>query len=177
MELRGGLRAKDIMWRACAGACWALVCVLPCQCRLKQPALTPEHLRRLRVECWGRTTQLLVQLCLLRRIGRQPMRSSDVASAQAGLDQQRSPLTSGQRGLSYSENCRQSHSTPCHSSPRNKIGTPAKLREPARTPFLLSGPVTRSPWKPPEGVKREEGGEDGDSLLWGNRATGAPLSP
>ena len=49
--------------------------------------------------------------------------------------------------------------TPCHPSPQNQIGTPAQLREPARTPLLYSLPVTRSPRKPPEGAKREEGCE------------------
>ena len=70
-----------------------------------------------------------------------------------------------------------SHKTPCHPSPQKQIGTPAQLREPTRTPLLYSRPVTQSPRKTPEGAKRDEGGENADILLWGSRATGAPLSP
>ena len=69
-----------------------------------------------------------------------------------------------------------SHKTPCHPSPQKQIGTPAQLRGPTRTPFLYSRPVTRSPRKTPEGARREEGGENAVILLWGSRATGAPLS-
>jgi len=70
-----------------------------------------------------------------------------------------------------------SHKTPCFPSPQKQIGTPAQLREPTRTPFLYSRPVTRSPRKTPEGAKREEGGENAVIFLWGSRATGAPQSP
>jgi len=70
-----------------------------------------------------------------------------------------------------------SHKTSCHPSPKKQIGTPARLREPTRTPLLYSLPVTRSPRKTPEGAKREEGGENAVIFLWGSRATGAPLSP
>jgi len=70
-----------------------------------------------------------------------------------------------------------SHKTPCHPSPQKQIGTPAQLREPARTPLLYSLPVTRSPRKTPKGAKREEGRENAVTLLWGSRATGIPLSP
>jgi len=70
-----------------------------------------------------------------------------------------------------------SHKTPCHPSPQKHIGTPAQLRDPARTPVLNSHPVTRSRRKTPEGSKREEGCENAVICLWGSRATGAPLSP
>jgi len=70
-----------------------------------------------------------------------------------------------------------SRKTPCHPSPQKRIGTPAQLRKPTRTPLLYSRPVTRSPMKTPEGAKRKEGGESAVLFLWGSRATGAPLSP
>jgi len=70
-----------------------------------------------------------------------------------------------------------SHKTPCHPSPQKQIGTPAQLRESTRTPLLYSRPVTRSPRKTQEGAKREERGENAVIILWGSRATGAPLSP
>ena len=70
-----------------------------------------------------------------------------------------------------------SHETPCHPSPQKQIGTPAQLREPTRTPFLYSRPVTGSPRKTTEAAKMEEGGENAVIFLWGSWAAGAPLSP
>jgi len=67
--------------------------------------------------------------------------------------------------------------TPCQPSPHKQIGTPAQLSAPTHTPLLYSRPVTRSPRKTPEGVKREEGGENAVIILWGSRDTGAQLSP
>jgi len=70
-----------------------------------------------------------------------------------------------------------SHKTSCGPSAQKQIETPAQLREPTRTPLLHSRRVTLSPRKTPEGAKREEGRENEVVLLWGSRATGAPLSP
>jgi len=70
-----------------------------------------------------------------------------------------------------------SHKTPCHPSTQKQIETPAQLREPTRTPLISSRPAARSSRKPPEGAKREEGGENAVMFWGGSRATGAPLSP
>jgi len=70
-----------------------------------------------------------------------------------------------------------SHNTPCHPSSQKQIGTPAQLREPARTPLLYSLPVTRSPGKPPEGAERLRGGENAVGFCGeaGPRAPRCPL--
>jgi len=70
-----------------------------------------------------------------------------------------------------------SHKTSCHPSPQKQIGTPAQLREPTRTPFLYSRPVTRSPRKTTEGAKREEGGENAVIFLVGKPGHGRPAVP
>ena len=70
-----------------------------------------------------------------------------------------------------------SHKTPCHPSPQKRIGTPAQLREPTRTPLLYSRPATRSPGKTPEAHRGRKEVRTQLFFLWGSRATGAPLSP
>ena len=69
-----------------------------------------------------------------------------------------------------------SHKTPCHPSPQKQIGTPAQLREPARTPLLYSLPVTRSHRKTPESAKREEGGKNA-VVFCGEAVPQAPCCP
>jgi len=70
-----------------------------------------------------------------------------------------------------------SHKTPCHPSLQKQIGTPARRREPTRTPFLYSRPVTRSPRKTPEGAKRKEEGENAVILFVGKPGHGRPAVP
>jgi len=58
-------------------------------------------------------------------------------------------------------------------SSQKQIGTPAQLREPARTPLLYSLPGTQLNRKIPESAKREEGGENAAVILWGGRSMDA----
>jgi len=101
----------------------------------------------------------------------QPRTRDAHAAVAAALDAGTSPGAARLAGALLS------HKTSCHPSPQKKIGTPAQLREPTRTPLFYSRPVTRSPRRTPEGAKREEGGENAVMFLWGSLATGAPLSP